>query len=85
MKFSKRFREWREAQGVSGWAIEKHTGFSRSNLSSMEAGRYIPSDDVLKELTTVPNLDLTFTKLRAWRLLDEYTKEEILQALEETP
>lgn len=83
MKFGQRFRRWREVKSVSGWTIEKLISFSRPNLSSMEAGRYIPSDEVLKELASIPELDLSFTRLRAWRALDEYTLDELKQALQE--
>lgn len=81
MRFGERFRKLREAKGVSGWMIEKLINFSRPNLSSMESGRYIPSDDVLKELVSIPELELTYTKLRAWKALEEYTSEELQEAL----
>ena len=83
MRFGERFRQWREAKGVSGWMMEKQINFSRFNLSSMEAGRYTPSDEVLKEIASISELELTFSKLRAWKALDEYTIEELQEALRE--
>jgi transcriptional regulator with XRE-family HTH domain len=81
--FGKRFRQWRETRKVSGWAIEKAIGLSRSNISSMEAGRYIPSDEVLQDIASIPELKLPFVRLRAWKALDDYTLEELEAALME--
>lgn len=81
--FGERFKEWRTSKNVSGWKIEKKVGFSRSNLSNMESGRYVPADDVLRQIATVPELEIDFLTLKSWKILEDYTAEEIERASEQ--
>lgn len=67
--FGDRLRAWREDKGVSGWQIEKQTGFSRQNLSHIEKNRRPASDEALHKLASIPEMEITFQTLKAWQML----------------
>ena len=81
MTFGQRLRAWRTSKGISTWAVEKQTGVPRANLSSIEKGRRHASDDVLRRLSLMPGLDITYACLKGWRLADANTPEELMEAL----
>lgn len=71
-----RLRKHREARGISNWLLEKRTGIHRANLSAFELhGRSI-SKEALEKLSSVPELELSYARLRAWQILDKTTHEE---------
>lgn len=80
--FGEQLRLHREAKGVSTWEVEKQTGISRSNLVSIEKGRRPASDDVLKKLASIPDLDITYEKLLAWKAIETYGPETLMKATE---
>ena len=65
--FGQKLKAWRITKGVSAYMIEKQTGVSRANLSSIEAGRRPASDAVLKKLAALPQLEITYEALRLWK------------------
>lgn len=75
-KFGERLRNLREAKQITTWAVEKRTGVSRANLSSIEKGRRPASDDVLQKLASIEELGVTYEQLLAWKRLDGATLEE---------
>ena len=86
LAFGKKLKAWRIARGVSAYMIEKQTGVSRSNLSSIEAGRRPASDAVLQKLANLPQLEITYEALRRWKAEDsfpEVTSEEMMLNLSE--
>ncbi|MBY0405008.1 MAG: helix-turn-helix transcriptional regulator, partial [Cyanobacteria bacterium] len=66
------------------WFLEKQTGISRANLSSIEKGRRSASDEVLKKLATVPELEISYGTLKAWKYIDAFSPEELHHLLSET-
>jgi transcriptional regulator with XRE-family HTH domain len=80
--FGKRLKKQRALKKVSGPVIAKLTGniLTASTLSNIEAGRWGASDQVIDMLASVSDLDLPESTLKAWRLLDRYSAESILQA-----
>lgn len=83
MTFGEKFKAWRNSKKVSGWRIEKLTGVSRSNLSSIESNRWPPSDNVLKQLASVPELEITYQTLVGWLALSKLGPEAIEAAHKE--
>ena len=74
--FGERFKAWRKSHGVSNYFIESVTGLSRANLSQIESGKYLPSDEVLEIIAGVDGLSVTVEQLRRWRMLEEYPELE---------
>lgn len=78
-KFGEKLKAHREKMGVSGWQIEKETGYLRSNVSSIEAGRVKPSIEFLEKLSKMEALQIDFETLKAWKAMDDYG-EDVLRA-----
>jgi len=75
--FGERLAAWCSKKGISMYRLSQLIGVSEANLSSIKKGKRPPSDEVLKKIASVPELDLTYAKLRAWLLLGQATPEEL--------
>jgi transcriptional regulator with XRE-family HTH domain len=75
--FGERLKAYRDAKKVSNYKIQELTGYSRGNLSNIEAGKLEASDDVLYLLASVKELDVTYEQLVAWRHIDSSTEKEL--------
>ena len=86
--FGKRLHQRRTEVRISGWYIEKLTGYSRHSISNIEKGRLRPSDEAIEKLASVPELGVDIQTLKSWRAIDDYGPEaisEAVAALELTP
>lgn len=70
--FGKRYKALRKKQGISNYFVEQVTGYSRSNLSNLEAGKFRPSDELLRLLASVRELKISVAELQRWRAEDDY-------------
>lgn len=80
--FGERYRAWRDSKGVSNYLVWKRTGIAESALSNMEKGNYNPSDEVLAQIASVPELELTLDDLKAWKAIDRYGEAALRRAIE---
>lgn len=78
--FGEKLRTWRDAKDVSGWMIEKVTGIHRTSISNIEHGRRPASEDVIKKLASMPEMDITYEELKAWQAIDQYGPEILARA-----
>jgi len=81
LDFGKQFKQWRESRGVTAYSLAKKTGVNPSFLCNIEAGRRPMSDELMQKLAQIPELEVTFAMLRAWKLQSQYQPQE-LQAVE---
>lgn len=74
------FKRWRQAKGVSAYRLAKLIGVHPSFISNVEANRRPMSEEMMRKLAAIPELGITYTTLKAWKLLSEYTPEELQEA-----
>ncbi len=77
--FGKQFKHWRQSQGISAYRIAKHVGVNTSFISNIEAGRRPMSDALMKKIAAVPEFNISYETLQAWKINGNYDT----QALEE--
>lgn len=83
ISFGKRFKKWRQSQGISAYRIAKLAGVHPSFISNIEANRRPMSEGFMKKLAALPELNITYETLRAWKAQAEYNVHEIHQAYDE--
>jgi len=81
--FGDKFRNLRKSKNISLFRLSQATGTSESNLLSIEKNRRPASDDVLRKLAAVKELDISYEQLRAWQILSKATQEELRYILAE--
>jgi transcriptional regulator with XRE-family HTH domain len=81
--FGDKFRKLRNSKGISLFKLSQATGTSESNLLSIEKNRRPASDEVLRKLAAVPELEISYEQLRAWQILAKATQEELKYILAE--
>jgi transcriptional regulator with XRE-family HTH domain len=74
--FGQRLRAYRKKKKVTGGHFEK-VGISRSKLSNLEADRWSPTDEVLTQIASIPELEIDLSTLKAWRAMSGLTDEEV--------
>lgn len=83
MNFGERFFTYRKQKGISQYKIAKCLNVPTSNICNLEKGRRSVGDRFLERIASIEELGITLKQLRAWKLLDEYSREEISIALQE--
>ena len=79
--FGNRLREWRELKGLSLYYINKVTGVPTPNLVSIEKGRRPASNEVLRKLASIPELQISYEVLKAWKLADEVNPKQAIELI----
>ncbi len=81
--FGKRFKQWRQSQGITAYRIAKLIGVHPSFISNIEADRRPMSEEFMRKLAAIPELNLSYQTLRVWKILGEYDPNEIQHANEQ--
>ncbi len=79
--FGEHFKAWRQARGVSAYRMAKLTGVHPSFISNIESNRRAMSESYMQKLAAVPEFQLSYETLRAWKLQTEYAPQELQAAL----
>jgi len=81
--FGERFRKHRLSKDVSGYRLAMEYGIPESTLYSVEKDKRAFSDDILRKIASVPELELTFDQLKAWQILGKATPSELRYLMRE--
>jgi predicted transcriptional regulator len=85
MYFAEKFLKLRKSKGVSTTLIEERVGIPASNISNIEAGRRRPTDNDLRKLSSIPELQTSYGRLKTWWFIDKFGQDmmnEVLPDLE---
>lgn len=82
--FGERFKKWRQTKGVSAYRIAKLTGVNPSFISNIEANRRPMSEAFMRKLAAIPELDISFELLQAWKIQSKYARQELHTAYNHT-
>lgn len=79
--FGKRLKEARAAANLTGWQVEKLSGYPgfRTSVSAVEMGRR-PSDEFIERLAAITELNLNADTMLSWRIIDDYPEEAVEKA-----
>lgn len=81
--FGERLYAWCEKKGVTMYRLARLINVSDANLSSIKKGKRPASDEVLKRIAAVPELEISYELLRAWQRLDGATEAEKVEIVRE--
>lgn len=82
-QFGSRFKGWRQSKGLSAYRIAKTLGYNVSYISNIEAGRRPMSDDFARRVAEIPGMEISFSTLQSWKILQEYEFDAIKEAYEQ--
>lgn len=68
-RFGARLKAHREEKCLSKRYVAKMTGISDANLGMIESGGRPASDGDLEKIASVPEMEITFDQLVAWRIM----------------
>ena len=66
---------------MNPYRLAKATGMHEQYVYKICRGEQRPSDEVLNKFAAVADLKVTLGELRGWRALDDYTWDELVQAI----
>lgn len=66
---------------MNPYRLAKATGMHEQYVYKICRGEQRPSDEVLNKFASVPELKITLGQLRGWRALDDYSWDELIQAI----
>jgi transcriptional regulator with XRE-family HTH domain len=75
--FGTKLRSQRESKGLGLRQLARMAGVIESNLLEVEKDKRSASESVLRRLASVPELGLTYEKLRAWQIMAKATPSEL--------
>lgn len=75
--FGKKLRAYRESKGLGLRQLARMAGVIDSNLLQVEKDQRSASENVLQSLASVPELDISYEKLRAWQIMAKATPSEL--------
>jgi transcriptional regulator with XRE-family HTH domain len=75
--FADKLKQYRSGKGLSGRRLSILSGIDQGNLAHVESGRRPPSENDLRKIAAVPQLEIDFDTLSAWRKLDEMGEDGI--------
>lgn len=78
--FGKLFKRWRQSQGITAYRIAKLIDVHPSFISNIEADRRPMSEESMRKLAAIPELNISYKTLRVWKIQSEYGFDEIEQA-----
>lgn len=81
--FGDRFKELLEEKQILQQDLAFDLRMDPGLISKLISGKRAPKDRLLKKIVAYEPLGLSMTTLRAWRLLDDYTLEELLLVIKE--
>jgi transcriptional regulator with XRE-family HTH domain len=86
MKFYERleglFNRIEQSQGISRSQIIMRTGLDPAQYRAYKRENRLPSDEMLKKLSSCSEFNIRLENLQAWKALDEYSQRSLLRAFQ---
>ena len=79
--FSDKLQDVLRAQEISVQALSEALCLHQQHVYKILKGQRRPTNEVLERLAESQLLPLSLTELRGWRAVDDYSDDEILEAL----
>lgn len=76
MTFSEKLKKLREDKGLTVFQLATKAGIREANYRMMEAGKKPPSEAVMHQLASVPELNITYGQLKAWKILPDLSQAD---------
>lgn len=70
--FSEQLAAYLKSVGLEPLTVIQKTGLSKAGVYHVLRGTRRPTDNFLKRLAEIEQLDVPYTQLRAWRAKDDY-------------
>lgn len=79
--FSEKLEHLFKQKGYSAYRLAKATGLHEQHVYKIARGERRPTDEILEKIASISELEVSVNVLKGWRLLDEYSPEEILESI----
>lgn len=79
--FANRIQNILKNKGLTVYALAKSIELHRQYVYKILNGERRPTDEVLSKLAESGAIDASLVELKGWRAVDDYTNEELLEAL----
>jgi len=80
-RFSFHLKKHFQKVDMNPYRLAKATGMHEQYVYKICRGEQRPSDEVLNKFAAVNEMKVTLGQLRGWRALDDYTWDELIQAI----
>ena len=79
--FTSKIQSLLKTKGLTVYALAKNIQLHRQYVYKILNGERRPTDEVLAKLAESESIEASLSELKGWRAVDDYTNEELLEAL----